>query len=126
MAVRFEYVTLAIEVCLYCSGSRCTSIVIRKIPQIVWAESGPSQKRAGGGHVLGASFSGFPAQPNGGCLRRPHRRRPTATAAAGGPVAAARVFLQEAGQHAGQVFSFRQRAAGLFPGNPTLPVYAGG
>ncbi len=26
--------------------------------------------------MLGASFPGFPAQPNGGCLRRPQRRRP--------------------------------------------------
>ncbi len=26
-------------------------------------------KNAGGGHVPGASFSRFPAQPNGGCLR---------------------------------------------------------
>jgi hypothetical protein len=74
----------------------------------------------------GAPFPRFPTQPHGGRLCRPHRRRPAATAAAGGPVAAAQVFLQEAGQHTGQVFSFRQGVAGLLPGHPPFPVYAVG
>ncbi len=50
----------------------------------------------------------------GGSLQQ--RRRPA------DPVAAARVFLKEAGQHPGQVFSLRQGVAGLLPGHPTFPV----